>query len=354
VLRYEIVQASPTSLKLGLLLDEVPKTTLNPCTQDADCQPDLEHGKNAGGTGSANRVFSCVDIPAQAGHAGGPRCVQRCDPNKGGDSDCRPGNVCENLSGAGYLCVEAPPIDPECFPQPMTTYSVHAGKSYIVNGQSMPTLHTTQVSASEVCVPVTDDPVLARIPFSAPKCPDSFLALPLAAPSNPNFPHPQRVQDLSVQDLASAGGSNPCLYRGVYLDGDPAPDPSNPPVSAYFANPQIRFVLTNLNEYAGDLVTIHFEFQYGFIPLIVQIPTYEVQLTMGVGILTGPTQTPESPVRRNAANITYPYLYVIDQGRTALTPGSRGQILRINPRSGSNEIVTFDTTYSGSTPFQIQ
>ena len=52
--------------------------------------------------------------------------------------------------------------------------------------------------------------------------------------------------------------------------------------------------------------------------------------------------------------LSFPYLYVVDQGRTALTPGSRGQVLRINPRSGSNEIASFDTTYSGGTPFQLQ
>jgi len=33
-----------------------------------------------------------------------------------------------------------------------------------------------------------------------------------------------------------------------------------------FQNPQIRFVLANLDEYAGDLLSIHFELQYGFVP----------------------------------------------------------------------------------------
>jgi len=81
-----------------------------------------------------------------------------------------------------------------------------------------------------------------------------------------------------------------------------------------------------------------------------------VLLTMGTRVVVGPTMTPESPLRRvpPTANISYPYIYVIDQGRTALTPGSRGQVLRINPRAGSNEIVTFDTALSGSTPFQLQ
>ena len=76
---------------------------------------------------------------------------------------------------------------------------------------------------------------------------------------------------------------------------------------------------------------------------------------MGTRIVTGPLKTPESPINHDANQLlSFPYLYVVDQGRTALTPGSRGQVLRINPRAGSNEIASFDTTLSGSTPFQLQ
>jgi hypothetical protein len=76
---------------------------------------------------------------------------------------------------------------------------------------------------------------------------------------------------------------------------------------------------------------------------------------MGTRIIAGPTQTPESPLWSNQANlISYPYIYVVDQGKTALTAGSHGQILRVNPRSGSTQIISFDNTLSGSTPFQIQ
>jgi hypothetical protein len=114
-------------------------------------------------------------------------------------------------------------------------------------------------------------------------------------------------------------------------------------------------VLTNLQDYVGDLLDIHFEFEYGFLPLTVQIPSYEVQTTMPIGFLTGPTVTPESPVHSNPPYpYTYPYVYVLDQGRSALTPDSLGQMLRINPREGSDELVTFDTAISGSTPFQLQ
>jgi len=59
------------------------------------------------------------------------------------------------------------------------------------------------------------------------------------------------------------------------------------PVKVFFQNPQIRFVMTNLNQYAGDLLAVHFELQYGFIPLFVT-PNYEVQLTMGTRVVVGP------------------------------------------------------------------
>jgi len=192
--------------------------------------------------------------------------------------------------------------------------------------------------------------LINRIPLSAPECPEGFFQQTNPATGG------AILSDGFVQNLAAQKGSNPCLYRGAHKDGTNAGADSQQ-LRAFFQNPQIRFVLANLDDYAGDLLAIHFEVQYGFVPLTVQIPSsYEVLLTMGTRLVVGPTKTPESPVRRSGATstISYPYLYVVDQGRTALTPGSKGQVLRINPRAGSNEIVTFDTTYSGSSPFQIQ
>jgi hypothetical protein len=248
------------------------------------------------------------------------------------------------------LCVQAPPLDPSCFPQPMTAYSVRAGNSYMVYGSSLPRLHTSKVSATGTCeLDQSVNPDLVdRIPLAAPECPEAFLAQATAT---------QVVQQLSAFSPL-AGRRNPCLYKGLHFDGDTgttAGGSAEPPISAFFENSQIRFVLTNLEQYPGDLLSIHFEFQYGFVPLTVQIPSYEVLLTMPTQIFTGPTMTPESPIRGNAEDIvSYPYIYVVDQGHTRLTPGSRGQVLRINPRAGSNEIVTFDTALSGSTPFQLQ
>jgi hypothetical protein len=358
-MRYEVAQATTTSLRLRLKLDEVPKTTLNPCKQDADCRPDVDHGSLVTGNpdGGGKRAFECLEVRAHE-----PRCVQACKDH----SDCRAGHVCESVPwvdpAVGKLCVEAPPIDKECFPQPMTSYSVRAGHGFVVYGNSMPTLHNGRVASDgKTCqYDASGNPSLVdRIPLSAPQCPDSFLAPAHPTAIDPDT-HLVTAEANFVQNLSAQGGANPCLYQGVHTDGNANGSPAAggddaEHVRAFFQNPQIRFVLTNLDQYAGDLLAIHFVFQYGFSPLTVQIPSYEVLLTMGTRIIVGPTQTPESPVRRDpATGIAYPYLYVVDQGRTALTPASRGQVLRINPRAGSTEIATFDTTYSGSTPFQLQ
>jgi hypothetical protein len=353
--RYEVAAVTATSLQLRLKLDEVPKTSLNPCQQNSDCWPDIDHGKLAGdapdGAG-IGKAFQCLAV-----HEGeNRRCVKRCDH----DSDCRAGNFCGTVAGSlvGDLCVEAPPIDVRCFPQsmiagslqPTIAYSVRAGHAFTVSGSLMPSVSPFKRTSSGTCEaqPLADPSLVARIPLSAPRCPDAFIAQ--ASPAS----------GLYVEQLSAQAGSNPCLYSGVDGSVDGATATANNPnvaanVRAFFQNPQIRFVLSNLNEYAGDLLSIHFELQYGYTPLTASNLSYEVLLTMGTRIIAGPTQTPESPLWSNQANlISYPYIYVVDQGKTALTAGSHGQILRVNPRSGSTQIISFDNTLSGSTPFQIQ
>lgn len=351
-MRYEVARAEPTRLTLRLKLDEVPKTTLNPCTQDADCWPDTEHGSLSGGNpdGGGRQPFRCIEVRPQE-----RRCVQSCSSpgTDNGDNECRSGHVCETVPWTSpvplNLCVQAPPVDEGCFPQPMTAYSVRAGQGFVVYGSSMPSPHNGRVVEGTCAYDEAANPALAnRIPLSAPRCPDSFLA-----PAAPDANTGSTAQAAFVQQLAASAGSNPCLYSGAYRDSE-ATDSSPGEIRAFFQNPQIRFVLANLDTYAGDLLRVHFELQYGFVPMTVQIPSSEVLLTLGTRILTGPTKTPESPVRRSTGTQAYPYLYVVDQGRTALTSGSRGQVLRINARAGSNEIATFDTAMSGSTPFQLQ
>jgi hypothetical protein len=117
----------------------------------------------------------------------------------------------------------------------------------------------------------------------------------------------------------------------------------------------MRFVLTNLDQYGGDSLTTSLNLIGGFIPVTVALPSYEIALTQPIHIFTGPTILPDSPLMTDSTSqISYPYVYVLDQGRTALTPNSRGQIVRINARKGDSAVTTFDPAQSGTTPFQIQ
>lgn len=348
-MRYEIADATSTKMNLRLKLDEVPKTSLNPCQTNNDCRPDVDHGKLAGETPDSGktRAFECLEI-----HPADHRCVERCVE----DTDCRAGHVCEDVAGTlstDKLCVEAPPLDPACFQAPMTaSYSVRAGHAFVVAGNAMPSISPFKRTATGTCGenPLGDASLVTRIPLSAPKCPDEFLA-PAANPApDPKQPWPW------VQNLAAQPGANPCLYTGDYRDGSSAAASSTgtPRIRAFFQNPQIRFVLSNLEKYAGDLLAIRFELQNGFEPLTPNVLTYDVLLTMQSRIITGPTHTPESPLQQRTGSSTFPYLYVVDQGRTALTSGSQGQVVRLNLRSSSSAVVAFDSTLSGSSPFQIQ
>jgi hypothetical protein len=166
-MRYEIAQMTATSLSLSLKLDEVPKTSLNRCTvatEVADCENvDAYHGN-----------FRCVEV-----QPGDFRCVNPCTGGPGSDSQCRTGNMCESVAGltpaaadTPDYCVEAPPLDVGCFPQPMTSYSVRAAESYLVTGSSVPSVFTGPPNIE----------LVHRLPLAAPQCPAAFLAAAAAAP----------------------------------------------------------------------------------------------------------------------------------------------------------------------------
>jgi hypothetical protein len=127
------------------------------------------------------------------------------------------------------------------------------------------------------------------------------------------------------------------------------------PIKAIFQNPQIRFVLTNLDQYGGDSLTTRLNLTGGYVPASVVVPSYEIVLTQPIRIFTGPTKLPDSPLNADSSSqVSYPYVYVLDQGRTALTPNSRGQIVRLNARKGDSAMTTLDPAQGGTTPFQIQ
>ena len=290
-------------------------------------------------------------------------------------------------TGARY-CVEAPPLDLACWPQPGNRYHVNVGTSFLISGSSLPDLKTTTVVNGQ-CQLDPNDPALAdRIPLSAPACAtiDGVVPIDNLSMNSTNAIGAANTEIALFGQLTppAAGtaatpnppytpvtppGPNPCLYQDFSYD-DPASIVSTPstgtadggagnsvskkPIKAIFQNPQIRFVMTNLDQYGGDSLTTSMTLIGGFVPATVVVPSYDIALTQPLRIYTGPTQLPESPVITNSANtVSYPYLYVLDQGRTALTPGSR-QIVRINARKGDTAVTTFDPASSGTTPFQIQ
>ena len=389
--RYEVVAAGPTQLTLGLHLDEVPKTVLNRVAatetgDDRECQPAAHEGFQW------QQVWPSEDFK---------RCVKACgrSPAVGAtpqdsDQDCRPGFVCEVVPGSvgprlpdetgARYCVEAPPLDLACWPQPGNRYHVNVGNGFLISGSSLPNLKTTTVVKGQCQLDPNRDPALAdRIPLSAPVCATIDGAVPIdnVTMSSTNSIGAANTEVALFGQLTppAAGtaatpnppytpvtppGPNPCLYQDFSYD-DPtsivsAPDAGNgaskKPIKGIFQNPQIRFVMTNLDQYGGDSLTTSMTLIGGFVPATVVVPSYDIALTQPLRLYTGPTQLPDSPVviDSNTSTISYPYLYVLDQGRTALTPGSRGQIVRINARKGDTAATTFDPSASGTTPFQIQ
>ena len=408
--RYEVIAATPTHLALGLHLDEVPKTALNRVAagatgDDADCQPTADHGPS----GTDDPGFQWQQVWPNENFK---RCVKACgyvtppvgttaDP----DQSCRPGFVCETLDGSlgprlprdtearpgpGRYCVEAPPLDLACWPQPGNGYHVNVGNGFLVSGSSLPDLKTTTVVNGQCQLDPNRDPALAnRIPLSAPACATIDGVVPIdnltkystnligaantevalfgqeTPPTDPNTPAIPNPPYSPV----TPPRPNPCLYQDFSYDdpesivstsstgtadGGVGNSVPKQPIKAIFQNPQIRFVMTNLDQYGGDSLTTSLGFIGGFIPATVAIPSYDIALTQPIRIFTGPDQLPESPVITNSGQDSYPYVYVLDQGRTALTPNSRGQIVRINARKGDTAVATFDPASSGTTPFQIQ
>jgi hypothetical protein len=416
--RYEILDATPTSLSLGLHLDEVPKTVLNRAQGELVEVPDQAHPgqtlEDPNNPGQKLKVPSrpdseCQPVGSEAHKATGTRlgfswqkvwpnedfmrCVEPCgapdaegNPPSDLDRGCRPGFVCEALPGSlpakrtgvgavGY-CVEAPPIRSECWPQPGNLYHVNVGTSFLVSGSMLPDLPTAS-AVSGHCQASNGDLLVNRIPLSAPACKTIDGTVPISTLNDPTktpkpnqppekYPSSTQVALFGFLDQATGQppthkppyspvlppGPNPCLYQDINRDEGAT---ATAVVKAIFQNPEIRFVLTNLDQYAGDGLVTRLNLKGGFIPLTVSVPTFDVALTQPIRIFTGPTKTPDSPVVSDPNDpISYPYVYVLDQGRTALTPGSRGQIVRIDSRKGDSALATFDPATSGTQPFQIQ
>lgn len=343
--RYEVTRSTPRHLELGLKLDEVPKSSLDRCTTDEQCRV-------APGFESA----TCEQV-----RAGEPRrCVKRC-AQRGDDQMCRAGTVCEDIADSlvGPLCVEGPPILPECWPSG-APYRVQAGQSFLVAGSATPrppTVREQRQGDERICVPDNArHPLLVnRIPLDAPHCANVEDETGPQRGANDSYSRLVINQNTVLPAAAPGAWGNPCLFKGRNSDETPVTDVLH--TKALFRNQQLRFMLTNLETFAGDANLIRFDVSGGFVPDLAR-PRDDILFTVPVRMVTGPTATPQSPVSQPSMVKTYhpyyPYLYLIDQGRTGTASGGRGQILRLNPRvGGQNQLPFFDSSYSAS-PFQIQ
>ena len=382
--RYEVVTARPQKLELRLKPDELPRTSLDTCTMvgpigDKECQQR-----------SPFETFSCLQL-----RDGEPnRCVKACGTaGPEGDRQCRAGTVCEQIPGTmtGPLCVEGPPIVPECW-KLGAAYEVQAGQSFLVTGGVAPRPRTVRqdkdADGKDVCAfDSKRNPLLVnRIPLDAPHCENVMDYDGDIVPGTESNPVPKNNTWLAIKNNVRPAGppgtwGNPCLFWGVndddscsrraHADGKRTPDDCDCKlltdgtrrgchVKALFQNPELRMVVTNLEQFAGDANTSTFGVSGGFRPDIASLRD-DLIITMGVRLVTGPLATPESrnsqifpgQVPLNNRTGFAAYLYLLDQGRTSSSGAGRGQILRLNPLYGTLGAAQFDSNYSPN-PFQIQ
>ena len=330
--RYEVREVTNTHLVLGLKLDEVPRPAILPCTvgSDAVCQPDVSHGPNP--TVMGDPGFQCLPVK------GRPRCVKRCGvPNGAGgflpdDTRCRAGHVCREVGDAelGPLCVEAPPITPGCVEEGIL-YSIQAADDFLVTSDGLPFLSGRQPASDAVgatCVsrPDRDPRFINRIPLDAPQC--------LNPPPRPEGYSAEDV--INISPLAQTEVRNPCFLLGPNGGSLASRVDETQHLKVLFENPHLRFVLTNLESYAGDALDLTLLVRGGFAPLVVRPTQSQSIIGLGVRILTGPMDSPETRGTPNAPGVPPAnYVFVVDQGRTTSLL-SRGQLHRINPRPTPN------------------
>jgi hypothetical protein len=290
-------------------------------------------------------VIGCADLCGQeqeyAGFAclpvtpGGPaRCVRTC----ANDDDCRPGAVCEDVgSPAGPLCVEAPRLDPACVSE-RTSYAVQAGKSFLIRGSLTPSF-ATSVEVAGQCQPLVNrNPRLAdRIPLSAPRCP-AITDQPAGQSTAERAAATEG--NLVAGPQAATVAQNPCLYLAPNADDE---TDAQPHARALFEGPELRFVLTNLEQPFGDGVAFQFGVVGGMIEGAIE-PSDFAPTAVPSRLIASPIEVLRD--EDELPNSFYPYLYVVDAGR--LDTRNRGQILRVD-----TERPGYDSSRSSRT-FDVQ
>lgn len=321
--RYRVAVSHPRSLEVEPLIDEVPRPSIKRCEADKDCQPDAAHMK-------MGAEFKCLAV--RDGEA--RRCVQPCTDKDGMPSDavCRAGRVCEDAgSPLGPLCVDGPPLSSKCFAM-FSHYFVQAGRSFVVGGSALAGFDTARIEDNRCVDDTARHPLLRRrIPMDAPHCDE----IPDGLAGVTDVGERRRA---SLEAVHRTPGPNPCLFLGI--NGDDSSDTMGTlRVKALFQNTEIRFVLTNLDQYFGDSIESRFQVSGGFRETSVRQPA-DVGINLPVRILASPIEAPGSPGALPGGYLKFPYLFLIDQGRAG--PNSaHGKLLRINPAATSPTIEGF-------------
>jgi hypothetical protein len=318
VRRYEIVTAGPRELTLRPKIDEVPNTLLTGCATDADCHFASDPSREA---------FVC--------RLSDRRCVQPCDPAKAGE--CRAGRTCVDFGNPDpqgrTFCADAPPLSQglvdTCLAE-LTAYTIQVGGGFSVQGSAgSPFIPRRAVANVCVEVPASErDPLLVdRIPLNPPACTNATI----------NLSDPPDVTLLPVAHTVPA--PDPCRINVVRTAGTTSPDLTPDHARVLFQNWELRFVLTNLEEYASEILPILFDVHGGFLPETVFIPG-TIDIGLPIRIVTSPLDS-QAQLFDLSATHEIPYMFVVDQRRlgnvAAGVGATRGQVLRINPRSANSD-----------------
>lgn len=364
-----LIQPKKAEVPLTASCVDIDAITFDGASGPANCPPadfpDLQACPAKGLNTDPDTVgcFRCINQP---GTDVDGRCLMRCN----NDLDCRTGRICVAFP-TGSFCAEGAPIDTMCGLDQLTSYTINAGNSFLVQGSASGLTETGVVvpaadgtapgttPAPAQCGLDTSNPLMvARIPIRPPACTSP-------TPFDPLVPPAEAAYNNIFADPVIRPMPNPCLLE----TGDGTPTGT---VSALFQNSEIRFVLTNMQTTVGDPVQISFTVDGGTGPQQVA-SSIDVSLGLPARIVVGPVSSadPSIPLpipptsgdgfdgfNLNPLVSNMPYLFVIDQrqligGRV----GVRGQLARIAPRiinTTTSPIAAFDGFASSNQYFPIQ
>jgi hypothetical protein len=379
VKRYEIVKATPSALTLRPKIDEIPSTLLatstvtGGCVTDDDCHPPIDPSRDPfvcrlsdhRCVQPCTKAAACqsVDGGAQAGTDAGCPTIQPCRLGRV-CVDFGPGDPLDEAHNLGQsFCADAPNLTPtlvkNCLSQlspsqpdqlGLAAYKLEVGNGFVVQGSGpAPIIPRGVDPTNNTCVAdFGSNPLLVnRIPLTLQT---------LSACSNQ--PDIAGAPDASVANTRPV--PNPCRFMGGSTATDPLGSPPTEHMRVLFQNAEVRFILTNVDQYAPDITPIQFVVHGGFLPQTVVIPL-DVDVDEAARIVPSPIDS-QAQLLDMSMTHEIPYLFVVDQrriGRASAGVGAtRGQVLRIHPRlpnsDASNLIPTYEDPSTSANLWPVQ